>query len=58
MAWLDHNARTLFSVQDANGDFRPLFVQADCSSYASLLQFNPLATALLNSTIQSLCKLH
>jgi phospholipid/cholesterol/gamma-HCH transport system substrate-binding protein len=58
LAWLDHNARTLFSVQDADGDFRPLFVQADCSTYASLLQFNPLATALLNSTISSLCKLH
>jgi hypothetical protein len=30
LAWLDHNARTLFTVQDANGDFRPLFLQASC----------------------------
>ena len=32
LAWLDHNARTLFSVQDANGDFRPLFLQASCAT--------------------------
>jgi phospholipid/cholesterol/gamma-HCH transport system substrate-binding protein len=37
LAWLDHNARTLFSVQDANGVFRPLFLQASC---ASLLQIS------------------
>ncbi|MGI8507580.1 MAG: hypothetical protein ACR2MK_12425, partial [Solirubrobacteraceae bacterium] len=35
LAWLDHNARTLFSIQDGNGVFRPLFLQASC---ASLLQ--------------------
>ncbi len=32
LAWLDHNARTLFSLQDANGDFRPLFLQASCAT--------------------------
>ncbi len=32
LAWLDHNIRTLFSVQDANGVFRPLFLQASCAS--------------------------
>jgi phospholipid/cholesterol/gamma-HCH transport system substrate-binding protein len=37
LAWLDHNARTLFSVQDANGDFRPLFLQASCATYAQLV---------------------
>ncbi len=43
LAWLNHNARTLFSVQDANGVFRPLFLQASCSTYAALLKFNPVA---------------
>ena len=37
LAWLDHNARTLFSVQDANGDFRPLFLQASCATYSQLV---------------------
>jgi phospholipid/cholesterol/gamma-HCH transport system substrate-binding protein len=57
LAWLDHNARTLFSVQDANGDYRPLFLEADCSTYATLIKFNSLATALLGPTITSLCHL-
>ncbi len=42
LAWLDHNARTLFSVQDANGDFRPLFLQASCASLAQLANTSPL----------------
>jgi phospholipid/cholesterol/gamma-HCH transport system substrate-binding protein len=60
LAWLDHNARTLFSVQDANGDFRPLFIQASCSSYQTLINLNPVAgTPLLtNATIKALCALH
>ncbi len=37
LAWLDHNARTLFSIQDANGDFRPLFLQANCNTYGQML---------------------
>src|SRR5579875_477732 len=37
LAWLDHNVRTLFSVQDANGDFRPLFLQASCATYTQLI---------------------
>jgi phospholipid/cholesterol/gamma-HCH transport system substrate-binding protein len=57
LAWLDHNARTLFSIQDANGDFRPLFLEANCSTYASLLQFNALAVALINPTIAATCHL-
>ena len=39
LAWLDHNARTLFSVQDANGVFRPLFLQFSCQQLG--LIFNP-----------------
>jgi phospholipid/cholesterol/gamma-HCH transport system substrate-binding protein len=57
LAWLDHNARTLFSVQDANGDFRPLFLQASCNSYARLLQVNPLAIATLSPVISATCSL-
>ncbi|HEY6399532.1 MAG TPA: hypothetical protein VIX82_18960, partial [Solirubrobacteraceae bacterium] len=60
LAWLDHNARTLFSVQDANGNFRPLFIQASCSSFQSLINLNPAAGAplLANTTIKALCTLH
>ena len=31
LAWLGHNTRTLFSVQDANGSYRPLFIQFSCA---------------------------
>jgi phospholipid/cholesterol/gamma-HCH transport system substrate-binding protein len=31
LAWLGHNTRTLFSIQDANGPYRPLFIQFSCS---------------------------
>lgn len=37
LAWADHNARTLFSIQDANGDFRPLFLQASCATYSQIV---------------------
>lgn len=51
LAWLDHNARTLFSVQDANGDFRPLFIQASCASYTQIVNnFPPGAESVLNLT--------
>jgi phospholipid/cholesterol/gamma-HCH transport system substrate-binding protein len=57
LAWLNHNARTLFSVQDANGDYRPLFLQASCSTYAQLLNFNPAAVALLSPALSGMCNL-
>jgi phospholipid/cholesterol/gamma-HCH transport system substrate-binding protein len=50
LAWLDHNARTLFSVQDANGDFRPLFLQASCATYAQLANNSPLQEVIYNLT--------
>jgi phospholipid/cholesterol/gamma-HCH transport system substrate-binding protein len=50
LAWLDHNARTLFSVQDANGDFRPLFLQASCATYAQLANDSPLEEVVMNLT--------
>src|SRR5204862_450657 len=46
LAWLNHNARTLFSVQDANGDFRPLFLQASCATFAQLVNGTPAAAAV------------
>jgi hypothetical protein len=58
LAWLNHDVRTLFSVQDANGNFRPLFLQASCPSYQLLKSLNPLAAAAINPTITALCALH
>jgi phospholipid/cholesterol/gamma-HCH transport system substrate-binding protein len=46
LAWGDHNARTVFSTQDANGDFRSVFVQASCTTYASMVQNSGPITAL------------
>jgi phospholipid/cholesterol/gamma-HCH transport system substrate-binding protein len=54
LAWGDHNARTLFSVQDANGDFRPLFLQASCASLAQIANANGGATAELVLNITGL----
>jgi phospholipid/cholesterol/gamma-HCH transport system substrate-binding protein len=49
LAWGSHNARTLFSVQDANGDFRPLFLQASCATYGQIVQnLGPLSALALN----------
>ncbi len=51
LAWLDHNARTLFSIQDANGDYRPLFLQASCATLAQLASFQGgLTEVVLNLT--------
>ncbi len=50
MAWVDHNARSLFSNQDANGDFRNLFLQTSCASAAQVLQSSPLEAVILNLT--------
>jgi hypothetical protein len=51
LAWLDHNARTLFSIQDGNGDYRPLFLQASCASLLQIAQsLGSAAVALLNLT--------
>jgi hypothetical protein len=40
----------LFSVQDANGDFRPLFLQASCATFAQVVNGTPAAGAILNLT--------
>jgi phospholipid/cholesterol/gamma-HCH transport system substrate-binding protein len=59
LAWLNHNARTLFSIQDANGVFRPLFLQATCSTYGQLLAAQPSAALLIaqNTVLSAVCKL-
>jgi phospholipid/cholesterol/gamma-HCH transport system substrate-binding protein len=57
LAWLDHNARTLFSVQDANGDFRPLFLQASCATYAQLVNGVGSAVPGLGSELENLLNL-
>ena len=50
LAWLNHNVRTLFATQDANGDFRPIFLQANCAALASIANGFPGAEALYNLT--------
>jgi phospholipid/cholesterol/gamma-HCH transport system substrate-binding protein len=50
LAWVDHNARSLFSGQDANGDFRNLFLQTSCATAAQLANNVPGAEALFNLT--------
>jgi hypothetical protein len=50
LAWLDHNARTLFSIQDANGDYRPLFLQASCATLTQIANSIPGSESLLNLT--------
>lgn len=48
MSWLGHAGRTLFSTQDANGDFRPVFPQMSCSDMAAIVSGQPQLGALLN----------
>jgi phospholipid/cholesterol/gamma-HCH transport system substrate-binding protein len=50
LAWLDHNVRTLFSIQDANGVFRPLFLQASCASLSQIASGISGSALLLNLT--------
>ncbi|HWF34617.1 MAG TPA: MlaD family protein [Solirubrobacteraceae bacterium] len=50
LAWLFHNGRTLFSTQDANGDYRPIFLQANCATLAQIANGFPGAEALFNLT--------
>ncbi len=50
LAWLDHNVRTLFSIQDGNGVFRPLFLQASCATYTQLINNLNLQSAGVGAT--------
>ena len=59
LAWLGHNTRTLFSLQDANGPYRPLFIQFSCPQIATLTNSGSpfaLVGGLLNLTpLRPLC---
>jgi phospholipid/cholesterol/gamma-HCH transport system substrate-binding protein len=49
LAWGDHNARSVFATQDANGDFRSLFLQASCATLSQVVQnLGPLSAVVLN----------
>ncbi|HWF53455.1 MAG TPA: MlaD family protein [Solirubrobacteraceae bacterium] len=52
LAWADHDARSLFENQDANGDYRNLFAQLSCDSIAQTVNgaSGALAEVLLNLT--------
>lgn len=50
LAWGSHNARSVFSSQDANGDFRQLFLQASCASLSQIAQNIPGSAAVLAVT--------
>jgi phospholipid/cholesterol/gamma-HCH transport system substrate-binding protein len=52
LAWADHNARSLFSSQDGNGDYRNLFLQLSCASAAQTVggANGALEEGLLNLT--------
>jgi phospholipid/cholesterol/gamma-HCH transport system substrate-binding protein len=47
LSWLAHDGRTLFSIQDAAGDFRPVFVQASCATIGGLVNLIPGLSAVL-----------
>jgi phospholipid/cholesterol/gamma-HCH transport system substrate-binding protein len=47
LAWLGHIGRTVFAVQDGNGDFRQAFIQASCATLGQLLNGLPLGGAIL-----------
>ena len=48
LSWLAHDGRTLFSIQDAVGDFRPVFVQASCATIGGLVNLAPQLSSVLN----------
>ncbi len=50
LAWLDHEVRTLFSIQDANGVFRPIFLQLSCASMTQVANGLSGSAVLLNLT--------
>jgi hypothetical protein len=49
-AWAAHNARSVFAVQDANGDYRQLFLQASCASLTQIAQNIPGSEGVLGVT--------
>lgn len=58
LAWANHSTRTLFSNQNADGDFRPVFLQASCKELAKIAATNGGATgsvAGFNAIITKFC---
>ncbi len=49
IAWGDHMARSVFATQDANGDFRQLFLQASCATLAQVANNTPGQAIALNA---------
>jgi phospholipid/cholesterol/gamma-HCH transport system substrate-binding protein len=55
LAWLGHVGRTVFSVQDGNGDFRQAFLQMNCSTIAQIAQsLSPQLLQVLEPTLINL----
>jgi len=50
LAWVGHNARSVFSSQDANSDLRNLFLQTSCATAAQIVNQSPLQGVLDNLT--------
>ncbi len=50
LAWADHNARSLFALQDGNGDYRQLFLQASCATLAQVANSVAGSELVLNLT--------
>jgi phospholipid/cholesterol/gamma-HCH transport system substrate-binding protein len=48
LSWLAHDGRTLFSIQDAVGDYRPVFAQASCATIQGLVNLAPGLSSVLN----------
>jgi phospholipid/cholesterol/gamma-HCH transport system substrate-binding protein len=48
LSWLAHDGRTLFSIQDSVGDFRPVFIQASCATIGGLVNLSQGLSPLLN----------
>jgi phospholipid/cholesterol/gamma-HCH transport system substrate-binding protein len=48
LSWLAHDGRTLFSIQDAVGDFRPVFVQASCATIGGLVNLSQSLAPVLS----------
>jgi phospholipid/cholesterol/gamma-HCH transport system substrate-binding protein len=60
LAWQDHEARTVFSIQDPNGTFRPLFIQVSCAQLQHSIEAIPVVGPAVVSTlnlapVQSIC---
>jgi phospholipid/cholesterol/gamma-HCH transport system substrate-binding protein len=48
LAWLGHIGRTVFAVQDGNGDFRQAFIQLSCATINQILTSVPSGAAILS----------